>query len=199
MKVLSQVVRDWQFGFLLRYQSGALIESPPSNNQLNVQLSRASSLDRGSITFYNYVPGVNPLAVNPNCGCFNPQTTSALNLSAWTDAPPGTFGVSAPFYNSYRWQRQPAESMSFGRAFVMGKEGRYTLSIRAEFQNIFNRHFLSMPLTGPNVPYISTPINPATGPSSVGGVLTGGFGTIPTVGGAGDQPRAGQIVARFIF
>jgi hypothetical protein len=33
MKVLSQVLRDWQIGAVLRYQSGALIRSPPSNNQ----------------------------------------------------------------------------------------------------------------------------------------------------------------------
>ena len=199
MKLLSQVVRDWQFGFLLRYQSGALIVSPPSNNQLNVMLARASSLDRGSITYWNYVPGVNPLAVDPNCGCFNPQTTLVLNPKAWTDAPAGTFGVSAPFYNNYRWQRQPAESMSFGRNFRMGKEGRYNLAIRAEFQNIFNRLFLSMPLTGPNVPYAGTGVNPSTGPSTAGGVYTGGYGAIPTVGGAGATPRSGQAVARFTF
>ena len=31
MKVVSQVVRDWQLGVLLRYQNGALIESPSSS------------------------------------------------------------------------------------------------------------------------------------------------------------------------
>ena len=89
--------------------------------------------------------------------------------------------------------------MSFGRNFVMGKEGRYNLGIRAEFQNIFNRHFLSMPLTGPNVPYAGTGVNPSTGPSTAGGAYTGGYGAIPTVGGAGAIPRSGQAVARFTF
>src|SRR5262249_10791580 len=135
MKVLSHVVRDWQVGFLLRYQSGALIESPASLNQLNLQLLRTYP------TFMTYVPGVSPLSVDPNCRCFNPQTTQVLNPKAWTDAPGGTWGVSAPFYNNYRWQRQPAEAMSFGRNIRMGKEGRYNFSIRAEFQNIFNRLF----------------------------------------------------------
>jgi len=130
MKVLSQVVRDWQLGFLLRYQSGALVETPSSQNQINLMLERAYP------TFQNYVPGVNPLLVNPNCGCFNPQTTQVLNPAAWTDAPAGTFGVSAPFYNSYRWQRQPAESMSFGRNFRIGHEGHYNFNIRAEFQHL---------------------------------------------------------------
>jgi hypothetical protein len=185
MKVLSQVTRDWQVGWLLRYQSGALIQTPYSNNQLNLELERATP------TVWNYVPGQDPLLVNPNCGCFNPQTTLVLNKNAWTDAPAGTFGVSAPFYNSYRWQRQPAESMSLGRNFRLGKEGRYNLFIRAEFQNIFNRLFLSPPATATT--------NPATPSNSAGGVYTGGYGYIATVGGAGDTPRSGQLVGRFTF
>ena len=42
MKVLSYVVRDWQLGTVLRYQNGALIQTPYSNNQLNLQLARAT-------------------------------------------------------------------------------------------------------------------------------------------------------------
>jgi hypothetical protein len=186
MKVLSHVVRDWQVGWLLRYQSGALLSSPRSNNGLASQLKRADN------TYWNYVPGANPLAVDPNCHCFNPQTTQALNPNAWTDAPGGTFGVSAPFYNGYRWQRQPAESMSFGRNFRMGHEGRYNLFVRAEFQNIFNRVFYSAPLTGAFA-------NPASVTTQAGGVLTGGYGVIGTLAGAGSQPRQGQVVARFTF
>src|SRR5258708_10479472 len=49
MKVLSHVVRDWQLGAVLRYQNGALLQTPYSNNQLNLQLARATP------TFWNYV------------------------------------------------------------------------------------------------------------------------------------------------
>jgi hypothetical protein len=185
MKVLSHLVRDWQLGFLLRYQSAALISSPRSNNGIAAQLKRVDN------TYWNYVPGSPMLAIDPNCHCFNPQTTQALSGNAWTDAPAGTFGVSAPFYNNYRWQRQPAESMSFGRNFRMGHEGRYNMFIRAEFQNIFNRVFYSAPFTGAT--------NPASVTTQAGGVLTGGYGVIATLGGAGAQPRQGQVVARFTF
>ena len=191
MKALSQVVRDWQMGWVLRYQSGALIQTPYSNNQLNQMLERSTP------TNWNYVPGANPLLVDPNCGCFNPQSTLVLNKAAWTDAPAGTFGVSAPFYNNYRWQRQPAESMSFGRNFRMGKEGRYNLFVRAEFQNIFNRLFLSMPAAGASS--VTASANPATPTNTLGGVYNGGYGYIPTIGGGADTPRSGQIVARFTF
>jgi len=38
MKLLSLVLRDWQIGTLLRYQSGALIQTPPSSNNLLTQM-----------------------------------------------------------------------------------------------------------------------------------------------------------------
>ncbi len=183
LKAVSQVVRDWQIGAVLRYQSGALMEVPASLNALSSQLLR------GGATYQNYTPGAPFELQNPNCGCFNPQTAQVLNPAAWTDAAPGTFGVSAPYYNNFRWQRQPAESASFARNFRIGKEGRYNLQIRGEFYNVFNRLFLSQPST----------TNPAGAITTANGVNTGGFGTIATVGGAGAQPRNGQLVARFTF
>jgi hypothetical protein len=52
------------------------------------------------------------------------------------DAAPGQWGDSAPFYNDYRWQRQPMENVSFARNFRLGKERRHNFQLRAEFQNI---------------------------------------------------------------
>jgi len=184
MKALSHVVRNWQLGWVLRYQSGALITSPVSTNQLISQLSRGAASN-----FDNYVPGVNPLNVDPNCKCFNPQTAVVLNTAAWTNPGVGQWGVSAPFYNNYRWQRQPAESMSFARNFPFGREKRFNAQFRAEFQNVFNRLFLSPPVTG----------NILTPPTLVNGVNTGGYGTIATVGGAGAVPRSGQAILRITF
>ena len=189
MKMLSQLVRDWQVGAVLRYQSGALIQTPTSNNQLGTQLDRGIA-GAGTSTYFNVNPGQPKLLVDPNCGCFNPQTAQVLNPAAWTDAPGGTFGTSAPFYSGYRWQRQPAESVSLGRNFRMGHEGRYTLQIRAEFTNIFNRMVLSAPST-------TNPSNPALTFSN--GIATGGYGSVATAAGMGTQPRNGQMVARFSF
>jgi hypothetical protein len=77
----------------------------------------------------------------------------------------------------------------------MGKEGRFNFAIRAEFQNIFNRLFLSAPLTNSNGSAVS-----ATLPlSSVGGVNIGGYGFVSTLAGAGATPRQGQLVGRFTF
>jgi hypothetical protein len=195
MKILSSVVKDWQVGAVLRYQSGQLIGNPTSLNQLTAQLARSptgSNFGLGATNYWN-VTGEPQLLVDPNCKCFNPQTDKILNNAAWTDAPSGQWTTSAPFYNNFRWQRQPSEAMNFGRNFRFGSDGRYVLFVRAEFQNIFNRTFLGLPSTGnPNVaigtvPYAGVVIN------------NSGFGSITTINGAGSQPRSGQMVARFSF
>ena len=206
MKLLSQVVRGWQLGWLLRYQNGSLIETPSSSNQLINQLLEQTGFNGTSpVNPDNRVPGVNPLLFNPNCGCFNPQTQTVLNPAAYSDVGPGHWGTSAPFYNNVRWQRQPAESMSFGRNFRFGKEGRFNFFIRAEFQNIFNRLFLSPPQTGnQSLGFGQSSATILTPTATTNGVLTSGFGYIPTLNGIGAggmayQPRQGQIVGRFTF
>ncbi len=183
MKILSQLARDWQIGAVLRYQSGQLIAVPTSGNNLGAELGRSTS------TFENIVPGQPLLLVNPNCGCFNPQTAQVLNPAAFVNPTGGQWGTSAPYYDYYRWQRQPGESMSLGRNFRIGKEGKDVLQIRAEFYNVFNRLFLSMPST----------TNPQAAITVENGINTAGYGTIATVNGAGAQPRNGQLVARFQF
>jgi hypothetical protein len=202
LKAFSWAARDWTFGGVLRYQSGVVIQTPPSSNNLLTQLARGPAnnpaLFGGGNTYENRVPGVSLFNVDPNCHCFNPQTTLPLNPNAWTDAAPGTFGTSAPYYSDYRWQRQPQESLSLGRNFPLAKEGRVVLNIRAEFYNVFNRVFLSTPNIGGFFG-----VNSLTAPSYTNGVLTGGYGYInttnPGLPGYGPQPRTGQIVARVTF
>ena len=199
-KGLSAVARDWVFGGVLRYQSGVLIPTPGSSNNFFNQLARTNNPATfgGADTFENRT-GAPLLAVDPNCHCFNPQTTLPLNAAAWSDALPGTFGTSAAYYNNYRWQRQPQESLSLQRNFPIAKEGRVVLSIRAEFYNVFNR----VALTPPNVSTGFGPtVNSLTKPTLTNGAYTAGFGFINMVPGATgyvETPRSGQLVARIQF
>ena len=95
--------------------------------------------------------------------------------------------------------------MSFGRNFRFGKDGKYNFFIRAEFQNIFNRLFLSPPQTGnQSLGFGQSSATILTPTATTNGVLTSGFGYIPTLNGIGAggmayQPRQGQIVGRFTF
>jgi hypothetical protein len=198
-KVLSILARDWVFGGVLRYQSGVVLPTPSSNNNLLNQLERGTNPFQnpagfgGGATTENLVAGQPLLLVDPNCHCFDPQRTQALNPKAWTDALPGQFGTAAGYYNNYRWQRQPSESLSLGRTFRMFREGM-SLNIRAEFNNIFNRTFLTTPARANS----ATPI----GTNAATGVITSGYGYINLVPGAlgyAPAPRTGQIVARFQF
>src|SRR5205814_9070465 len=172
MKALSWAARDWNFAGVLRYQSAELIRTPASNNSLMTQLARDRTNNPatwgGGATFWNRVPGVSPLLFDPNCKCFDPTTQLVLNPAAWTDAPAGQFGTSAAYYNNFRWQRQPAESLSFGRTFRLFREGT-NLNIRAEFQNVFNRLYLANPALVNITGFNPTPSNPSTPTLCAGG------------------------------
>jgi hypothetical protein len=78
----------------------------------------------------------------------------------------------------------------------MGKEGKYNLQVRGEFQNVFNRHFYSAPAGG-NVAAPTT-FNSTPG-SQLFGSVSGGLGYVNSINGAGSQPRSGQGVIRFTF
>ena len=198
-RVASQALNNWTFGGVLRYQSGDLIRTPGSTNGVMTLLDRDSlnnpAVWGGGNTLQNKVSD-QFLVKDPNCHCINPTSDLVLNGSAWSDAQPGTFGSAAPYYNNYRWQRKPSEALSLGRDFKIANEGKVKLNVRAEFQNVFNRLFYSAPsVGGPTNVNPSTPkaTNPATG------ALTGGYGFVNYINGAGSTPRSGQIVARLIF
>jgi hypothetical protein len=205
MKVASWMARDWSISGVLRYQSGVLLRTPASNNNLLTELgvgpANNPALWGGGTTFQNRVPGQPLFLVNPNSH-FDPTTQLVLNPAAWTDAPAGQFGYSAPYFNDFRWQRQPAESLGVGRIFRI-KEGM-SLQIRAEFQNIFNRLFYALPANGVGIfglPSTTPETAPQHGNSlgSQAGLLSAGYGYVNWVNGGSAQPRSGQLIARFTF
>jgi len=198
-KAMQWLSRDWSIAGVLRYQSGALIASPPSANNLGNELGFGGNPLNGVAVFgggntrENPVAGQSCLAVNPNSK-FDPTKTLALNPNAFSDVGVGTFGVAAPYYENCRWQRQPAENLSLGRIFRV-KE-KYQLQIRMELNNPFNRVFYSAPSVVNNAT-AATFSNPF--PNGAAGALSGGYGFVNTLTGEGTNPRNGQLVARFTF
>jgi hypothetical protein len=183
-KALSYAVRDWQIGAVLRYGSGLPIQVPAATTSLATYT--------GQSTFVNRNPGVPLFTQDLNCHCFDPNKEFVLNPAAWSNPPLGQFGTAAAYYNDYRYQRRPAESMSLARNFRARE--RFNIQIRAEFTNIFNR-------TEPNNPTASNAF--ATPTRSGNGNTSGGFGAIITNPGTGavtfSAPRQGTLVARFQF
>jgi hypothetical protein len=119
---------------------------------------------------------------DPNCHCIDPTQDLVLNPNAWVDAPPGQFGKTAPYLNDYRWQRQPSESMSLARSFVVNRERNVKFEVRTEFYNVFNRLFLSSPEPvklsggGGGILVGANPAAPTTKDNQ--GRLTGGYGYV---------------------
>ncbi len=205
-KAANWLARDWNIGGVLKYASGALIQSPASNITLwntmgigGTPLNGVSNFSGGGLStepLENYVPGQNCLAVDPNSH-FDPTKTLALNPNAWSNQTTETFGNAAPYYSSCRWQRQPAESLSLGRTFRI-KE-RLQLLIQAQFFNVFNRVFYTAPTGATTSVTAPTTGNPFPGSAAPSGALNGGYGFVNTLAGAGTNPRSGQLVARFTF
>jgi hypothetical protein len=191
-KFLSQAVRDWTIGAVLSYGSGLPIPTPTSTNNLSTLLFRS--------TLFNRVPRVPLFLKDLNCHCIDPTKDLVLNPAAWSNPLDGQWGTSALYYNDFRYERRPAESMSFGRIFRF-KES-IALTVRMNFQNIFNRTQLSNPTaSNPLAPVTCTGgtgaacINPATA-----GKLTGGFGFVNYVGGSTFlPPRQGTLEMRLQF
>jgi hypothetical protein len=179
-KFLRYAVRDWAIGSTLSYASGLPILSPASTNNLSTLLYQS--------TFDIRVPGQPLFLKDLNCHCIDPTKDLVLNPAAWVNPGDGQFG-GQPYYSDYRYQRRPAESMSIGRVFTIRE--KMALTVRMNFQNIFNRTQVSNP-AGTNI------LTPTT--KSTAGLLTGGFGFINYVGGTTfSPPRQGTLEARFQF
>ena len=182
-KILSWIARDWTYGVFLQYASGFPIQVPIANNNLNTQIFQP--------TFANRKPGVPLFTVDPNCHCYDPNTTFLLNKDAWVDPPAGQFSSSAAFYNDYRTQRRPSENMNLGRTWRF-KE-RASFNLRFELTNVFNRAYWGNPTS-----------TSAAAPQTLqqNGNAASGFGFMNTItpGFTGALvPRNGLIVARFTF
>lgn len=184
-RTLNAVLGGWSLRGVLRYASGLPIQVPSAQNNLNSHLFRT--------TLANRVPGEPLFTTDLNCrSCFDPAKTLVFNPAAWQDPLPGHYGDSSPYYNDYRYQRRPKESLSLAKTARI-KE-RYRIDIRAEFFNIFNRAVVPNP-SGPSVtnPRLTPIYDPATG------ATVQGFGRIDPTEASIATPRKGQVVLRFEF
>jgi hypothetical protein len=132
-----------------------------------------------------------------NCHCFDPNTAFMLNPAAWTNPAPGQYG-GATYYGDFRGQRRRGENLAVGRQFRIRE--RTSLSVRVEFQNIFNRVYLNNPsVASPQTAAVCKLPNSSNGACSQPGLqIVSGFGSINT-SLLLYQPRTGHLVAQFQF
>jgi len=204
-KAFRFAMSDWTLSSSLQYASGQPFAVPgtaASTTNLTASLLRGTRAER--------VPGVPLFLADLNCHCFDPAQTQVLNPAAWRDpgttynaagvatAYNGSFSPSAAYYDDFRQQRRPKESLSFGRTFRF-KE-RITLSLRAEMINPFNRVQVPSPNAGIGGVTYATAISTSTAPNGLK-VNNSGFGAIATLpaGGAVIGERSGLLVGRLQF
>jgi predicted acylesterase/phospholipase RssA len=130
-----------------------------------------------------------------NCKCFDPEKTVVLNPAAWQAVPDAIWSPQTNQLADFRQSRRPSEAMNFARTFRF-KE-RYSLQVRAEFQNVFNRTFLPTPQIA-NLNFTAVPQRLADGRYNAG---FGTFGNLRAnnVFGANGGGRNGLFIARFNF
>jgi len=205
-KIVSWAVRDWAISGAMTYQTAAYLGRPTGTgaNPVSRWLGRGpggAQLKKGADGEY-----LNPWSVNwtdldgnkrtdpldINCKCFDPNKTQVLNPAAWELVPDGQWAAQTQQIPSFRASRRPNESANLARNFRFGPEGKYTLQVRVEFQNVFNRRFLPAPTLG----------NFATAPTTNAlGNFIAGYGTFGNLSNSGSfgTPRSGQFIGRFTF
>ena len=192
-KIVATIVKDWGIGAFLQYGSGLPLTPPAATTTNYIGTSEQFR-----------VPGQPLFLKNLNCGCINPYFDQVLNPAAWTNPASGTFGpATGTYYGDFRSARRPQENMNLSRTFRF-KE-RYSLQLRGEFVNIFNRTQIGNPTTS----------TPSAAPGRISGYLSSGFGVInETIGSPQTAPtytqnavvmqlyqlpRTGTLIARFSF
>lgn len=217
-KYVAFAVKDWQISSALFYQSATYLGRPGNFNSQNpisqwlgrgpgsAQLKKnpdGSYMSPWAVNWRDLDGNIHPEPLDINCKCFDPNKQPVLNPNAWANIPDGTWGDQTQQIPFFRQSRRPTESANVARNFRMGPEGRYTLQIRVEFQNIFNRLFLPAPNLG-GAGSVTTPVQRVN--NDPNGSILSGFGTFGNLNNAGaynvaGQPsqRSGQFIARFSF
>lgn len=175
---LNAIVGGWTTSWLLTYYSGQPFEVGAANCCWPQWGSTYPNFNLAGYTGPNgtskFVPLPSNYQGNPPPGNLYMPTSVASSPAS------GQLGQSGPSTSALRCPGSANENASLLKNVTMGSDGRYRLSFRTEFYNVFNRHYY----------YIQ---GCAGSRASIG---SSDFGEI---WGAFDNPRTGQFGVRFEF
>ncbi|HEY3973461.1 MAG TPA: carboxypeptidase regulatory-like domain-containing protein [Candidatus Sulfotelmatobacter sp.] len=180
-RIVNRIVGGWTLSGLVLYTSGQPFQAVVNNQywpmwgnlypNFNLQGFSGPSNPR------HFVPIPSGQTIIPPQDIYMPQSVASAPA-------PGTLGTGPLDLSALRCPGQANENASILKYVPMGSEGQYKLSFRAEFYNLFNRHYYNINGCGGNKSLIQTPGNMDT------------FGEIL---GVIDNPRTGQFAIRFDF
>ncbi len=148
-RLLNEAVGGWTIGSFLSYGSGGPIGTVNSPVQYPFFFNRQRD---------NFAPGVTADNIRNRFHGHNVDLGNTLDArnqdfspSLFTTPALGTLGNTPYNYNNWRWNPGAAnESVSLSKAFALGPDGRFQATIRGEFYDVFNRHYVNGPDTNPN-------------------------------------------------
>ena len=170
----NYLLGGWKIGMELGYHSGAPLQTImapiqyPGWSGVFAQRNPNASLSTGTFKAYN------PAWVNGG-GVGSDPGSAYFNGTAFSQPAPGTFSTEKYSYTGYlRDFGYSDEDLNIAKHFRFGSEERYSLSLRAQFFDVFNRHHWGTPNLTMNSPF---------------------FGHVTSV----TAFRYGQLAARFEF
>ena len=165
-RALDVVVGGWKAGAIVAYSNGGNMGWIGSSNSYPGWSAVYANVTPGASfknQFVSWNPGFNSVP-NKNALFFNPAN--------FTNPTYGQLGNAEGVIPNWRGWAAPSENASLLKKTHFGSDGRYVMTLRAEFFNLFNRHYWSGPNTN-----IASPF----------------FGQVMGVSGN----RTGQLGARF--
>ncbi len=168
-RLLDEAAGGWTLGSFIAYGSGGPIGSVSSPTQYPFFFSRQRDNFANGATAYNMKNRFHGGKVD--LGNTRDPANQDFSPSLFATPALGTLGNTPYNYDHWRWNPGAAsESLSLSKAFGFGPEDRFQATIRGEFYDLFNRHYVNSPDTGGN----STTFGQITGVS--GTTRTGQLG-----------------------
>ena len=169
--MLNYFVGGWTGGTIISYGNGGQMGAVGSNNSYPGWSAVYTNVASGA-SFKNRFKAYNP-AWNPTvAGAGSDPNSLFVNPSNFSNPTYGQLGNSPTIFSNWRNWASPTESASLLKKTHFGEDNRFTMTLRAEFYDLFNRHYWNGPNTSFGTPY---------------------FGHVTGVSGN----RTGQLGARF--
>jgi len=166
--LLNYFVGGWTAGTIVSYGNGGQLGAVGSTNSYPGWSAVYTNVTPGA-SFKNQFKKFNP-AWNPTApGAGSDPNSLFVNPGNFSNPTYGQLGNSPTLFSNWRGWAAPSENASLLKRTKFGSDGRYVFTLRAEFYDLFNRHYWS----GPNTNFGSAYFGHVTG---VSGNRTGQLG-----------------------
>jgi Carboxypeptidase regulatory-like domain len=145
-RVLNYAVGGWTAGTIVSYGNAAQLGAVGSTNSYpgwSAVYTNVASHPNFKNQFKTYNP-----AWNPSIAGEAPDPSSLfVDPSNFSNPTFGQLGNSPTLFSNWRGWAQPQENASLLKKTHFGSDGRYVVTLRAEFFDVFNRHYWNNPNT----------------------------------------------------